>query len=221
MFFKRRPPEAEKPERLAPQAAYALWAATYPPRPHNTLMEAEHASMLDLLPHVTGLNALDAGCGTGRYLKVLRDRGAHALGVDQSEAMIRRARTVSIRVACADLRALPMRESSMDVVVSGLALGDVADLRAAVAELARVLKPGGRLVYSVVHPDGKAAGWLRTFEAGGRTWEVESHWHSRDEHGRACAAAGLEIEEHREPVVASADGGKTAAAFVLRAVRRR
>lgn len=195
--FPHRRSVAARP--LPPQEAYALWAAGYPPRPHNRLMEAEQAAVVELLPDLAGRQALDAGCGTGRYLRVLSGRGAMVTGVDLSAPMLARARGSADRLVRASVCALPIRSRSMDVVVSGLALGDVADLDDAIREMARVLRPGGRLIYSVVHPQGEAEGWSRTFEANGRQCAVAGFWHSADEHRAACAAAGLAIDAWREP----------------------
>src|SRR5204862_7747374 len=79
---------------LAPAAAYALWAASYPPHAHNPLMLAEERAMLALLPaDLRGRAVLDAGCGSGRYLLHALRRGARrALGVDLSAEMLARAR---------------------------------------------------------------------------------------------------------------------------------
>ena len=65
-----------------------------------------------------------------------------------------------------------------------------------------MLRPGGRVIYSVVHPAGEAAGWSRTFEIDGRRLAIDSHWHSLARHRDAAAAAGLFIEEWREPALA-------------------
>jgi len=186
-----------EPEHVDPQSAYALWAKNYPPRPHNPLMEVEQQTVLALLPDVSGLTVLDAGCGNGRYLQELKSRGAFAVGMDLSQAMLDRARALSTRVARADLRALPLEAMSIDVVLCGLALGDVGELELALREIARVVRPGGCVIYSVVHPDGEAAGWSRTFESDGRQLAVDGYWHSLDRHRHACAAAGLAIEEWR------------------------
>jgi ubiquinone/menaquinone biosynthesis C-methylase UbiE len=106
---------------------------------------------------------------------------------------------------------------SIDLVVCGLALGDVAELELALIEIARVLRPEGRVIYSVVHPAGEAAGWSRTFESDGRQFAVDGFWHSLDRHRQACAAAGLSIEEWREPELAEAPGQR--AVLVVRAQR--
>ena len=195
--------EPGRVERLDPQSAYGLWASAYPPRPHNPLMEVEHETVLALLPDVRGLTVLDAGCGSGRYLRELGARGARAIGMDLSRAMLARARETTTRITRADLRALPFDAMSIDLVVCGLALGDLAELELALTEIARVLRPGGRVIYSVVHPAGEAAGWSRTFESGGKQWAIDGFWHSLDRHRQACAAAGLAIEEWREPELAA------------------
>ena len=187
--------------RLDPQSAYRRWARTYPPRPHNALMEVEHATVLALLPEVRGQTVLDAGCGTGRYLSELGDRGARVIGIDLSPAMLDRARDLTQRLARADIRAMPFAAMSIDLVVCGLALGDVAELELALSEIARVLRPGGRVIYSVVHPAGESAGWVRTFESEGRQWAVSGFWHSLDRHRQACAAAGFTIDEWCEPEI--------------------
>jgi len=202
---------------LDPQSAYARWAKSYPPRPHNRLMEIEQATVLAMLPDVRSQMVLDAGCGSGRYLRELHDRGARVIGMDLSAAMLNRARQTNTRIARADLRALPFDAMSIDLVVCGLALGDVAELELALSEIARVLRPGGRIIYSVVHPAGEAAGWSRTFESDGRQWTIDGFWHSLDRHRQACAAAGFAIEEWREPELADAPGQR--AVLVVRAVR--
>jgi malonyl-CoA O-methyltransferase len=192
------------PELVDPQVAYALWAPLYPPVPHNRLMEIEQATVLSLLPEVRGLTALDAGCGSGRYLRELHLRGARVLGLDLSDAMLVRASAEGRPLLRASLFALPIDATSIDVIVCGLALGDVADLEVALSEMSRVLRPGGCLVYSVVHPAGERAGWSRTFDAGGRVRAIETHWHSVDEHRRACEAAGLAITAWEEPILQEA-----------------
>ena len=207
-------PFARRTSALAPQEAYALWARTYPPYPHNALMEAEHRALLSLLPEVEGARSLDAGCGSGRYLHELKARGAIAFGVDLSGAMLDEARRTRCSLAQADLRALPFAEASIDLVVCGLALGDVDSLAPAIAELARVLRRGGRVLYSVVHPSGQRRGWQRTFDADGRQWAVDGCWHSEAEHRDACAAAELAVEEWRDATV-----GTTPAALIVRARR--
>jgi malonyl-CoA O-methyltransferase len=213
-FTRRRTNAAQT---LDPQAAYALWAPTYPAQAHNALMALEQRTVLSLLPDLGGLTVLDVGCGSGRYLRELRDLGASPMGLDLSEAMLAKARAITRQIARANLCALPIDSMSVDVIVCGLALGDVPNLEMALVELARVLRPGGCVVYSVVHPVGAAAGWSRTFEAGGRRVAVDGYWHSVEDHRQACAAAGLRITAWEEPVLTEAP--EHPAVLVVRASR--
>jgi len=123
--------------------------------PYNAHME--FPATTSLLPDVAGERVLDAGCGTGVYTEWLLDQGADVVGIDASEAMLAHARErVGDRAAFyrADLgKPLDVLETdACDGVVSPLALGYVADWRQPFGEFARVLKPGGFLVFSTAHP---------------------------------------------------------------------
>jgi malonyl-CoA O-methyltransferase len=215
-FARRR---TNVPQTLDPQAAYALWAPTYPPHAHNALMALEQQTVLSLLPELDRLTVVDIGCGSGRYLRELRDRGANPIGLDLSAAMLARARDITSRVARANLAALPVDAMTIDVIVCGLALGDVPNLEIALVEMARVLRPGGCVVYSVVHPVGRTAGWSRTFEVEGRRVAIDGYWHSVEDHRQACAAAGLTITAWAEPELA--ESGPPVALVVRAANHRR
>jgi malonyl-CoA O-methyltransferase len=210
----RRAPVAET---LAPQDAYALWAETYPPFAHNALMAVEQQTVRSLLPDLAGRTVIDAGCGSGRYLRELRALGASPIGLDLSAPMLARARAITSEVVRGNLCALPIDSTSVDVIVCGLALGDVPNLEIALVEMARVLRPGGCVVYSVVHPAGGPAGWSRTFQAQGRTMAVDGFWHTVEDHRQACAAAGLTITAWEEP--AAPEAPRYPAVLVVRATR--
>ena len=215
---RRRPPVV-----LDAAEAYVQWAPAYPPRAHNRLMELEQEALLALLPDVRGLVALDLGCGSGRYASLLADLGAaRVIGVDQSAAMLGRARgAVRLRVR-GDARAVPLADASIDVAVSGLMVGDLAQLDAVLASAARVLRPGACLVYSDLHPRGARSGWMRTFTgADGVRYAVRHHVHAREDHLAACRRAGLHPELVAEPVidVDHPDRGRPAA-LVIRARRQ-
>ena len=98
----------------------------------------------------SGLRLLDAGCGTGFNLVALASLG-RAVGIDLSQDAIRFCRERGVRAARASLLALPFAEARFDVVTSfDVVYHDwVSDDRAAVAEMARVLRPGGVLLVRV------------------------------------------------------------------------
>ncbi len=207
---------------LEAAAAYALWAPAYPPHAHTPLMAIEERAVLALLPDVAGRRVLDLGCGTGRYTCLLEARGARVVGLDRSAEMLGRACGGARRLIRGDARALPLASRAVDLVVCALMLGDVAELEVVLAEIARVLAPGGWAVYSDLHPVGRALGWRRGFQdAAGRRWFVRHHVHTLRDHVAACRRAGLEIERIAEPAidVDHPDRGRPAA-LVIRARRR-
>ena len=105
-----------------------------------------------------GLDVLDAGCGEGYLTREIARRGARQVtGVDKSPALIAAARAGSAdepaaRYQEADLADLPFAGASFDLVVVNHVLNDLPDIAGPVGELARVLRPGGRLVILMLHP---------------------------------------------------------------------
>ena len=87
----------------SPSDAYAAWAPAYPAHAHNALMEVEQIAVLELLPPVSWRTVLDAGCGTGRYMRLLSALGARVIGVDLSQAMVSRARALHLPVVRGDM----------------------------------------------------------------------------------------------------------------------
>jgi demethylmenaquinone methyltransferase/2-methoxy-6-polyprenyl-1,4-benzoquinol methylase len=95
-----------------------------------------------------GERVLDVGAGTGASTVEFIEQGAYAVGVDLSLGMLaagRRARP-AVPLLAGDALALPFREGAFDVVTISFALRNVVDPRAALRELHRVTRPGGRLV---------------------------------------------------------------------------
>lgn len=210
-----------QPLVLEPAEAYSLWAANYPPNAHNPVMQAEERAMLSLMPEALhGKAVLDAGCGSGRYmLHALRRGAASVTGVDLSPEMLAQADAAlrgdggggrdrlgaSVELMNGSLDALPVADACADLTICGLVVGHLRNLRQCMAELHRATRPGGSVLCSDVHPIGHALGWVRDFRHGDRRYAVRhtqhlySHWHD------ACAAAGLLIEQIREPMLDPAD----------------
>lgn len=182
--------------QLSPREAYRLWAEHYPPYAHNLLMEVEERAMCELLPAVRNQAILDLAAGTGRYTRLLTERGAHVTALDFSYEMLERGENHVARVQ-ADMNALPLCDSFAGVIICGLAVGHVRDLSLAVREMARVLTHGGTLLYSDFHAAGEKYGWRRTFRAANKTFAVQHYSRAEPEHVRALAAAGFQIETMR------------------------
>ncbi len=102
----------------------------------------------ELIPPATSEGAilLDVCCGGGLLAPHVRDKGYAHVGVDIGESAVYVARDHGVTTARADVTRLPVKDASADVVVAGECFEHVADLDTFVAEIARVLKPGGLLV---------------------------------------------------------------------------
>jgi malonyl-CoA O-methyltransferase len=98
------------------------------------------------------------------------------------------------------VRRLPFADASFDLISSSLMVGDVADLDGWVSEAARVLTPGGHLVYSDFHPSWATNRWQRTFRtADGRSFEVAYFSHTLADHVTALEGRSFDIRAVREP----------------------
>jgi ubiquinone/menaquinone biosynthesis C-methylase UbiE len=95
---------------------------------------------------------LDVGCGGGAHAVVFAEHGWTVTGVDVSPAQLDLARGRGVEVVEADAAALPFEDGSFDATVSMFTHTDVDGFAAAIGETARVLRPGGHLVYLGVHP---------------------------------------------------------------------
>jgi len=92
-------------------------------------------------------SVLEVGGGEGEVAeRIIRELGAELVGVDQSERMVEIQRGKGIDARLGDVQDLPFEDEEFDVAVAAWMLYHVADLDRALAELARVLRPGGRLV---------------------------------------------------------------------------
>jgi SAM-dependent methyltransferase len=197
------------------EAAYDELAATYAEEvrtnPYNADLEFPATS--SLIPDVKGKRVLDAGCGTGVYTEWLVDRGAEVVAVDVSEAMLEHARDrVGDRAEFvrADLGE-PLEFAAtdgFDGVVSALALGYVADWERPFAEFARLLEPGGFLVFSTGHPLDQFPpeddeGEANYFEVERKTkeWDVEVPYYRRpfSEMVQPLIETGFRIDRVLEP----------------------
>jgi SAM-dependent methyltransferase len=102
--------------------------------------------VLDLLAARTGERILDLGCGDGQLTRRIAATGASVTGVDAAPQMVEAALREGLHVDQASAEALPYPDAAFDAVFSNAALHWVRDQDAMLAEVHRVLKPGGRFV---------------------------------------------------------------------------
>lgn len=177
-----------------------------------------------LLGDVAGREVLEVGCGAAQAARWLTAQGARVTALDISMAQLRTARRLDASTGVtagwllqADAQSLPLADASYDVVVSAFGgIPFVADSAGVMRECARVLRPGGRLVFSVTHPlrwafpdDPGPAGLTvaqsyfdRTpyveVDEGGLASYVEHH-RTLGDRVRELVAAGLVLDDLVEP----------------------
>jgi SAM-dependent methyltransferase len=113
-----------------------------------------------LLGDIAGRDVLEVGCGAAQCARWLTDQGAHAVAFDLSARQLQHARRIdqqlgrpALRLVQAEATALPFADASFDVACSAFgAVPFVSDSALLMREVARVLRPGGRWVFSVPHP---------------------------------------------------------------------
>lgn len=144
-------------------AAYELSAPRYDekdqyPPSSKSMTAVEEIVVWSLLRNIQYQDVLDAATGTGRYALCLAQMRKHIVGIDTSRQLLARAREkadelqLDIAFRLASVLAVPEPDESFDLVICALALAHVKDLAGAIQELVRVLRRGGHLVITDVHP---------------------------------------------------------------------
>ncbi|HEX6737207.1 MAG TPA: class I SAM-dependent methyltransferase, partial [Vicinamibacteria bacterium] len=166
----------------------------------NPLLGMERAEMAALWPDPRGMDVLDLGAGTGYYARWAGERGARrAIALDGTPEMLAGGARPAV---VADAGRLPFGEGRFDLVVAALLLSFVGDAGAVLAEAARVLRPGGWLLVSDLHPVASERGWSRSFEGPrGQRLRIEAPPPSAAALREGLAAAGLRLDVQHEPVI--------------------
>ncbi len=179
-------------------------------------------AMVRLVGDVGGKKVLDVGCGEGRFCRKLREVGAVTTGIDPTPALLAAARSRDQAGEYIEgvAESLPFPDGTFDVVVSYVVLLDVPDYRAAIDEMARVLKPGGRLAYANLNSVSSTAikGWAKgandellympvdnyTFEwgavVGWRGISIVNYHRPMGDYMDAFLGAGFRLERFLEPI---------------------
>jgi SAM-dependent methyltransferase len=159
---------------------YASWRAS---TLGSITERLERAVVLDLAGPLHGRDVLDVGCGDGAYALAAARAGARVTGLDRSAAVLDAARAgaasegLALDLQVGDATALPFAAARFDVVLAVTVLCFVDEPARAVAEMARVLRPGGVLVLGELGRWSAWAAWRRVRAwAGSRTWRAARFW---------------------------------------------
>jgi ubiquinone/menaquinone biosynthesis C-methylase UbiE len=210
VIAKRLPPAniSDRPidPTMPPEQAYDLWAATYDQQENNLLLHLDDELTFGGTTAADWQHKkiLDFGCGTGRHWRKVQSFGPNLLvGVDISAEMLRKLSESHPEAETYQIRdeSLPMFvDGELDVVLSNLTIGYVSDLGRLLREWSRVLRPGGTVLVTDMHPAALEKGAKRNFTAGGRAVEIKNHPHhprSIEDLARGCGLAPVALAERR------------------------
>ncbi len=175
------------------------WVATYDSEPNRTRALAGEVLRQAGL-ELEGRRVLEVGCGTGRNTAWLSERARSVQALDLSEGMLEKARahvrSPSVELIVHDINApWPIEAGAADVLIAMLVLEHIQDLAFVFAEAARVLRPGGELFSSELHPTRQMLGSQARFgelQTGG-VEHVAAFPHDVSDYVNGAAAAGLTL----------------------------
>jgi ubiquinone/menaquinone biosynthesis C-methylase UbiE len=175
------------------QQAFAAWAPVYDAQP-NPLLTLEERYLKRVLPGIAQRDVLDAGCGSGRWLRYLDDRAPRSLkGIDLSQEMlcVAAGKETSAELFNSSCEETPFPDLSFNLILSSFVLSYVGDLSRCAAELNRIAQPGCDLFLSDMHPETQQQlGWKRSFVDGNRKIELSIGNYKLDEIVDAFTRAG-------------------------------
>ena len=188
---------------LSPAEAYRLWAPTYD-HELNPMLSLERRVLEPLLLPLDGLDVVDLGCGTGRWLAAFKNSGARSLtGIDSSPEMLDVAKsklsgTANLLLAgCTDAQ-LPV--ASADLLISSFVLSYLEDAASFFEAARRILRPGGSLFLTDIHPETAATlNWRRGVRSGSEFREIRTFPRSIEALRSLAESASLHVVLFLEP----------------------
>ncbi|MDP8237860.1 MAG: class I SAM-dependent methyltransferase [Candidatus Hatepunaea meridiana] len=136
-------------------------------------------AFLEMLPDVNGLYGLDIGCGEGNNTRLIADCGAHLTAFDISSKFVHYAQQkasedqLNITHCIASAVELPFPDKTFDFAVATMSMMDLPEQEIALAEVYRILKPGGFFQFSICHPCFTTRRWKHVRDEAGREIAIE------------------------------------------------
>ena len=171
----------------------------------NPMLSLEQRFLERLLPPVKGLDVMDIGCGTGRWLAEFAGQDPRSLlGVDFSCEMLSQARRKlgsGANLVLADCNNIPFSRSSADLILCSFLASYLSDLTTFARQIRRLLRRGGSIFLSDLHPVTVARlGWRRGFTVNGTSIDIATHPRPIPEVVGSFAGLGIEVEAMLEPL---------------------
>ena len=147
-------------------------------------------------------SVLDVGCGEGRLCRLLAKENLVCTGIDPTAALLARAQQLDSESNYVEGRAeeLPFDDSSFDLVVSYLSLIDIENYRRGIAEMCRVLKPGGAVMVvnlNGLNTAGQATGWIKDDNGVPQHYPIDNYL---SEHFDWVSWSGIRIRNWHRPL---------------------
>ena len=181
--------------RIEPLAGHRIWSRTYDDAP-NPVLALGLRVLRELMGPLERLRVVDVACGTGRWMARAHAQGAVVTGIDLCPEMLARAvEKPGVRgcVAQAHAGRLPIQDSVADLALCSFALSYFPAPGEAIAEIARIVRSGGRAAIADLHPRALQAGWKRSFRSGSDVYEIDHHAHPAGLIGAAAEQCGLRL----------------------------
>lgn len=159
---------------------------------YRRLVRGLHADdvAFEAVAEVSPSRVLEVGCGTGEFAeRVAQELGAEVVAVDISGRMVELTAARGIDARVADVQALPFADAEFDVAVANWVLYHAPDVDLAIRELARVLRPGGRLVAATLGVNHTVEVWRLV---GGEPTRDLSFWSENGEERLRTAFSGVQ-----------------------------
>jgi cytosine/adenosine deaminase-related metal-dependent hydrolase/ubiquinone/menaquinone biosynthesis C-methylase UbiE len=188
---------------VSPSDVFNIWAKVYDEQP-NPLLALEQRFLSRMLPNVGGLDVLDVGCGTGRWLQLLTThRPASLIGVDTSSEMLQRASAklgAKATLRLGSCTALPVQSATADLIMASFVLSYLESVDTFARELHRVARPGTNIFRTDMHPDtATSRNWKRSFKANGMVENIQARTYSLKQITDTFQSCGFELLTRIEP----------------------
>jgi cytosine/adenosine deaminase-related metal-dependent hydrolase/SAM-dependent methyltransferase len=176
----------------------------------NPILSLERRFLEPLLPPVSGLDVIDLGCGTGRWLEILKATAPRSLlGIDSSREMLWQAKRKlknAARLLRADGATVSLAPTSADLVLCNIMLSYVENPGALLSNARIALRQNGALFFTDVHPETSAAlQWRRGIPAKAGFQEIRTIPRSVDSVIAFCEGVGLQLCARLEPCFGEAE----------------
>jgi ubiquinone/menaquinone biosynthesis C-methylase UbiE len=142
---------------------------------------------------------LDIGCGEGRFVRMLQERGMEGAGLDITPELIvqAKAKDPGGTYYVGSGEKLDFADGIFDLAISYLALIDIADYRAAIAEMARIIKPGGHILVANLTSHFTAGKWRRDMLGQAKDFAIDNY---AEERSTREQWQGIDIINHHRPL---------------------